>query len=64
MRAEHLALPVLRRVSRSPRLAPAVELIRFDSAVQDTDRIATGDLDVGGARIRRGQMMMLARRPS
>lgn len=35
------------------------ELIRFDSPVQNTDRLAIEDLEIGGSRVKAGQMMML-----
>lgn len=39
--------------------AAVEELIRFDSPVQNTDRLAIEDLDIGGQRVKAGQMMML-----
>jgi len=42
------------------RVAPAVEeLLRWDSPVQMTDRIVSEDLELGGARIRAGEQVVL-----
>jgi len=50
-----------RRLATDAAVAgPAVEeLLRFDSPVQNTDRLALEDLEIGGNRVKRGQMMLL-----
>ena len=50
------------RLAEDPAAAaPAVEeLLRFDSPVQNTDRIPLEPLEIGGVRIPAGQMVMLA----
>ena len=49
------------RLMDDPSLAPNAveELLRYDSPVQMTDRIATHDLELGGRRIREGQQVVL-----
>lgn len=50
------------RLAHDPSVAaPAVEeLLRFDSPVQNTDRIATEDIEIGGVTVKEGQTMLLA----
>jgi cytochrome P450 len=50
------------RLGEEPALVPAAveELLRYDSPVQMTSRIATEDIDVGGVRIPRGASIILA----
>ena len=50
------------RLAEDPATAvPAVEeFLRFDSPVQNTDRLATEALDLGGHRVKPGHMMLLA----
>lgn len=50
------------RLAGEPEVAPAAveELIRFDSPVQNTDRIATAEVEMGGRRVTVGQTMFLA----
>ena len=50
------------RLRDEPALAPAAveELLRFDSPVQMTSRIATEDLEVDGTAIRQGTTVMVA----
>ena len=50
------------RLAEDPDVASAAveEFLRFDSPVQNTDRIALEDLDLGGHRVKRGQTMFLA----
>ena len=50
------------RLREEPALVPAAveELLRYDSPVQMTSRIATEDIDVGGVRIPRGASIILA----
>lgn len=43
----------------SVAVAAVEELIRFDSPVQNTDRIVTEDLEVGGVTLRSGEMAAL-----
>ena len=57
------ARPDLRdRLAHDPSVASAAveELIRFDSPVQNTDRIILEDFDLGGVRVKKGQMTLLA----
>src|SRR5262245_35305307 len=46
---------------RSPELVPGAvdELLRFDSPVQMTQRVATEDLELGGYRVRAGDEILL-----
>lgn len=50
------------RLAHDPAVAgPAVEeFLRFDSPVQNTDRIATTDFELGGVKVKQGQTMLLA----
>ena len=50
------------RLREEPALVPAAveELLRYDSPVQMTSRIATEDIDVGGVRIPRGASIIVA----
>ena len=50
------------RLREEPALVPAAveELLRYDSPVQMTSRIATEDVDVGGAVIPRGASIIVA----
>jgi len=50
------------RLRAEPALVPAAveELLRYDSPVQMTSRIATEDVDVGGLVIRRGEWILVA----
>jgi len=47
------------RLQRAPALLPSAveEFLRFESPVQLTDRVATEDCELAGARIRRGQLV-------
>jgi cytochrome P450 len=51
----------LARLRADPSLVPSAveELLRYDSPVQHTGRIALEDLDVGGTRIERGRLVFL-----
>jgi len=51
-----------RRLADDPSVAAAAteEFLRFDSPVQNTDRLATEDLDLGGEHIEAGQWIFLA----
>ena len=53
---------VRRRLAEDPdAAAPAVEeLLRFDSPVQNTDRIALEPMEVGGQQVKAGQWLLLA----
>jgi len=48
-----------KRLQDDPGLLPSAveELLRFESPVQLTDRVATEDSELGGRRIRRGQLV-------
>jgi len=50
-----------KRLQDDPSLLPGAveEFLRFESPVQLTDRVATRDCSLGGARIRRGQLVGL-----
>jgi cytochrome P450 len=49
------------RLTADPSVVPAAveEFLRFDSPVQNTDRIATEPFELGGKLIKEGQMLML-----
>ena len=49
------------RLADDPAIAVAAvdELIRFDSPVQNTDRLVVDDLEIGGRTVKGGQMMLL-----
>jgi cytochrome P450 len=49
------------RLRQDPSLIPTAveEMLRYDSPVQFTNRILTGDLMVGGKRLGKGQMVLL-----
>jgi cytochrome P450 len=51
----------LARLRRAPELVPAAvdELLRFDGPVQLSQRVAVGDLDLCGRRVRGGDEIML-----
>jgi cytochrome P450 len=51
----------LKRLRDDPSLLPTAieELLRYDSPVQFTNRILTADMEVGGKRLRAGQMVVL-----
>jgi cytochrome P450 len=51
----------LELLRQSPHLVPGAvdELLRFDSPVQMTQRVATEDLDLGGFRVRAGDEILL-----
>lgn len=53
---------VRRRLAEDPdAAAPAVEeLLRFDSPVQNTDRIALEPMEVGGQQVKAGQWLLVA----
>jgi cytochrome P450 len=48
-----------KRLQDDPGLLPSAveELLRFESPIQLTDRVATEDCEMGGRRIRRGQLV-------
>lgn len=50
-----------RLLAQSPDVVPNAveELLRFDSPVQNTDRIAVRDMRVGGCEVRKGQTMAI-----
>ena len=50
----------LQRLREQPELAPSAveELLRFDSPVQNTGRLAGEDLEIGGKRIAKGQFVV------
>ena len=50
-----------RRLQDNPALMPAAieEFLRYDSPIQATDRVATEDCEIDGARIRKGQLVGL-----
>ncbi len=50
------------RLADDPTVAAAAveEFLRFDSPVQNTDRIAVDDLELDGQRVKAGQMMLLS----
>ena len=50
-----------RRLQDDPSLMPSAveEFLRYDSPVQLTDRVATADCEIGGRRVRRGEIVSL-----
>ena len=50
-----------RRLQCAPALMPSAveEFLRYDSPIQATDRVATQDCEIAGARIRKGQLVGL-----